>query len=118
MRDAATGAASLAKEGVETDLRGLELKEQAGGTRLRLRVRPGSRRSALLGAHGGALKLGVTAAPERGRANRAVLDLLGEALGVAPSTLALLSGAASADKVVLVPLSPATVAERLARFAG
>ena len=44
---------------------GLELDEAEGGTRMRLRVKAGARRDALLGAHAGALKLSVTAAPEK-----------------------------------------------------
>ena len=84
------------------------------GTRLRLKVRAGARRDAIVGAHGGALKLQVIAAPERGRANRAVLELLARALDLASSTLELVSGHGSPDKVVLVPLSPAEVLRRLA----
>ena len=42
----------------------LELTEIDGGTRLRLRVKPGARKNAVLGVHGGDLKVGVTAVPE------------------------------------------------------
>ncbi|MGH3056063.1 MAG: DUF167 domain-containing protein, partial [Gaiellaceae bacterium] len=42
-------------------------------TRLRLRVSPGAGRTALVGRHGDAWKVRVTEAPERGRANEAVL---------------------------------------------
>lgn len=41
----------------------------------------------------------VTAVPEDGRANRAVQDLLAEALGVAKTRLVLLRGATARDKV-------------------
>jgi uncharacterized protein (TIGR00251 family) len=93
---------------------GLELADVAGGTRLRLRVKPGARRNAILGIHDGALKLSVLAAPERGKANRAVLKLLARALGLAPGEIQLLAGHGSRDKTVLVPAPPAVVAERLA----
>ena len=85
----------------------------AGQTRLRLRVKAGAKRNALLGVHARALKLSVTAAPEKGKANKAVLGLLAETLGVAPSALKLVAGASSPDKTVLVPLSPADVAGRI-----
>jgi hypothetical protein len=91
----------------------LELQQARGGTLLKLRVKAGARRDALLGAHGGALKLSVTAPAERGRANRAVLGLLGRALGLPPSSLTLLSGQASPDKTLLVPLPPAELRARL-----
>ena len=45
-------------------------------TRLRVRVSPGAGRTALVGRHGDAWKVRVTEAPERGRANEAVLRLI------------------------------------------
>jgi uncharacterized protein YggU (UPF0235/DUF167 family) len=99
------------------DVRGLELREVRGRTRLRLRVRAGARGDAILGVHGGALRVGVTAAPERGRANRAVLRLVAAALDLPPSRLELVAGPAAADKVVAIPLAPAEVERRLSRRA-
>ena len=94
---------------------GLDLVEVAGGVRLRLRVKAGARRDAVLGVHAGALKISVTAAPERGKANRAVLALLAKRLGFPPSSIELLSGAASPDKVVLLPLDRRALLRRLLR---
>ena len=96
----------------------LELVEMAGRTRLRLRVKPGAKRNALLGVHGGALKLGVVTRPERGKANRSALKLLARELGVPASEIDLVSGASSQDKTVLVPLSPAALIERLDQALG
>lgn len=96
----------------------LELTEIAGGTRVRLRVKPGARKNAVLGVHGGALKVGVTAAPEKGKANRAVLGVLAEALDLAPSALEILSGHASQDKSVRAPLPPEEILSRLSRLIG
>ena len=92
----------------------LELTGTVKGTRLRLRVKAGARRNAIVGAHAGALKLLVTTPPEKGKANRAVLALLAEALGLAPSELELVAGRTSPNKTVLVPLAPSAVRERLA----
>lgn len=69
-------------------------------SRLRLRVSAGSRRDEIVGRHGEAWKVRVRAAPERGRANAAVLDLLAGRLGVPVSDVALLAGTTSQDKVV------------------
>jgi uncharacterized protein (TIGR00251 family) len=83
-------------------------------TRLRLRVVPGAARTELAGRHGDAWKVRVAAAPERGKANAAVLKLLSERLGVRRTELDLVSGLSSRDKVVeLHGLDEGEVARRL-----
>lgn len=79
------------------------------GTVLRLRVQPGARREGFSGTHGEALKLAVTAVPERGRANEAVLALVARVLGVPRRGVRLLSGETTRDKRVLVAAAAATV---------
>jgi uncharacterized protein YggU (UPF0235/DUF167 family) len=76
------------------------LADPAG--RLALHVTPGARgESIALGA--GKLVVKVRAKPADGAANDAVLRLLAEALGVAPSGLTLLRGATSREKLVRIP---------------
>jgi uncharacterized protein len=87
----------------------LELLPVALGTRLRLRVKPGARKTAILGVHGGALKIAVTAAPEKGKANRAVVRLLADALDLPASTVTITAGETSQDKVAEIALKPAAV---------
>jgi uncharacterized protein (TIGR00251 family) len=87
----------------------LELTSVAAGTRLRVRVKAGARTSAVGGAHGGALKISVAAVAERGKANRAVVAVLAEALGLPTSSVTIVSGKSSQDKVVVVALSVAAV---------
>lgn len=87
----------------------VEVEPADGGSRLRLRVRAGADRDALDGEHAGALRVRVTAAPEKGKANRRVLELLGEALGLPPTALRLLKGESRPDKVVWIPLEPKKV---------
>ena len=74
----------------------------AGGARLRLRVRPGGRANRLIGAHGGVLKLEVTAAPERGKANAAVIQAVARSLMVSPGAVEIVSGEASRNKTLMV----------------
>ena len=92
----------------------LELTPFPNGTRVRLRVKAGARKTAIVGVHGGALKVSVAAAPERGKANRAVLKLLAEVLGLASSGVAIVSGKSSQDKVAEVTLDVAAVCAILA----
>lgn len=85
-------------------------------TRVRLRVSPGARRTELAGRHGDGWKIRVSAAPERGRANDAVLDLLAETLELPRRSLSILSGHGSREKVILMEgIGPAETERRLER---
>jgi len=70
--------------------------------RLSLKVVPGSSRDEIVGWLGDALKVKVTAPPEKGRANEAVVALLAERLGIDTSSIAVVSGYGSPAKVVEV----------------
>lgn len=52
---------------------------------------------------GGVLLVRVTAAPEDGKANAAVIALLARALGVPKSALSVLRGATGRDKLIALP---------------
>src|SRR6476659_1835588 len=91
----------------------------AESTRLRVRVSPGAGRTALVGRHGDAWKVRVTEAPERGRANEAVLRLLAETLALPRTALTLVSGHGGREKVVeLTGMGPALIERRLASTSG
>jgi len=86
----------------------------AASTRVRLRVSPGAGRAGIVGRHGDAWKVRVTVAPERGRANEAVLRLVAEALALPRDALTLVAGHGGRDKIVeLTGLGPALVERRL-----
>ena len=87
-------------------------------TRLKLRVSPGARRPGIAGRHGDAWKVRVSEPPEDGRANEAVLRLLADALHVPRGTLALVSGHASRDKIVVLDGLEQAHTERLLASAG
>ena len=85
-------------------------------TRLRVRVSPGARSNAVLGRHGEGWKVRVTAAPEGGKANDAVLRLLAERLDLPGKSLTLVSGPSSRDKIVeLHGIDTAEAERKLAR---
>jgi uncharacterized protein len=84
-------------------------------TRLRVRVSPGAGRTAVVGRHGDAWKVRVTEAPERGRANEAVLRLLADTLTLPRTALTLVSGHGGREKIVeLTGVGPALIERRLA----
>ena len=88
------------------------------GTRtvLRLRVVPGAARTGVVGRYGAAWKVRVAAAPEAGKANEAVLDLLARTLDVPRRDMAIEAGAASRDKLVsLAGISAKDAEARLAK---
>jgi uncharacterized protein (TIGR00251 family) len=92
---------------------------EAVSTRLRLRVSPGARNAAVVGRHGDAWKIRVTAAPEGGHANDAVLRLLAETLSLPRSAVELVSGHGARDKIVqLAGLDPTQIDRRLSSAAG
>ena len=72
------------------------------GCILSVRAQPGARKSAVLGEHDGALKVAVTAPPEDGRANKALVELLRQVLKLKRSQIELLSGQTSRDKRFLI----------------
>lgn len=82
--------------------------------RLEVRVSPKASRNAITGFHSGALKVAVTAAPERGKANEAVAELLAEALDLPRGAVQVAAGHTSRSKQLEIKgLDEATVRERL-----
>ncbi len=80
----------------------IELGDHAEGCVLPVRAQPGARRAGVQGEQNGALKVAVTAPPEDGRANQALLEVLREVLKLKRSQVELLSGQTSRDKRFLI----------------
>jgi uncharacterized protein len=72
----------------------------AGGIDIEVKVVPGASRSEIVGPLGNRLKIRVAAPAERGRANRAVIHVLREWLGV--RDLEIVAGPSSPEKTVRV----------------
>ena len=68
----------------------------------RVRVQPGASHNRIEEFRDEALRVRVTAPPEKGRANAAVIDLLAEFLGLSSSRLRIVRGATSRVKVIEV----------------
>jgi len=73
----------------------------AEGATLAVRAQPNAKKNAVLGKQGEALKVAVTAPPEDGRANEAIVEVLGEWLGVKRSFIEIIRGQKNRNKVVL-----------------
>ena len=70
----------------------------AEGAEIAVRVTPKASRDRIL-VEDDAIRVYVTAVPEDGKANKAVVKLLSKALGVPKTRLDLIRGATSRDKV-------------------
>lgn len=68
--------------------------------KLQLKVAPKSSRNAVTGWIGDTLKLSVTGAPEKGKANQAVIDVLSEVLDLPRSAIRMVRGETSPTKLV------------------
>ena len=77
------------------------VREVDGGVEVSVFCQPAAARSAVIGMHGGAVKVKVKAPAHGGKANEALLELLAGALGVAPRSLSLVSGQQSRNKRIL-----------------
>jgi uncharacterized protein (TIGR00251 family) len=89
----------------------IRLESHAEGTILPVRAQPGARRSGVLGEHDGALRVAVTAAADKGKANRAIAKLLSTSFGIPQSAIELIGGGSSRQKRFLlreISLSKAT----------
>ena len=80
----------------------LDLKPHPDGVILSVRAQPGARRSEVRGLQNGALKVCVTQAPEKGKANKAIVEVLAKWLGVKKSEIELISGETASQKRFLV----------------
>jgi uncharacterized protein (TIGR00251 family) len=80
----------------------LQVTEEENRCTFRVRVQPRSRRDEVVGLHGDALKIRLTAPPVEGKANQALQAFLGERLGVSPSAVEILTGHRSRHKRVRV----------------
>lgn len=80
----------------------LLVTEGEDGCTFQVRVLPRGRRDQVVGLHGDALKVRLTAPPVKGKANRALQEFLAGRLGVSRSAVEILSGHTSRHKRVRV----------------
>ncbi len=91
------------------------VRRVADGIELRLKVVPGASRSQIVGMLGDRLKIRVAAAPEQGKANRAVVRLLSGWLGI--NGIEIVAGDSSPEKTAYVPGLQGLSAEQLQKLA-
>ena len=80
----------------------LDLQPHPNGVILLVRAQAGARRNEVRGVQEGALKVCVTQAPEKGKANKAIVEVLARWLEVRKSQIELISGETASQKKFLV----------------
>jgi uncharacterized protein len=93
----------------------IELSSHSDGIVLPVRAQPGASKNALRGEQNGMLKVSVTQIAERGKANKAIIDVLAKALGLRRSQIELIAGELQSQKRFLIrDISADDLAKRLA----
>lgn len=93
----------------------INLQTHADGILLLVRAHAGAKRSEVRDIQAGALRVSVTQAPEKGKANQAIIALLADALDLKRSQIELASGATNPQKKFLIRgIDRETLAARIA----
>ena len=80
----------------------LAVEEIDNSVVFKVKVVPGSSKTAVCGLLDDMLKIKVSAAPEKGKANKCLLDFLSKQLGLKKNAVSIISGKTSAVKGVRV----------------
>ena len=99
----------------DADVDAIAIVAHDDGSILPVVAQPGARREGLLGVRAGALRVAVTAPPDKGKANAAIQALLAAGLGCKAASIALISGATSRQKRFRIAgVAPEALRSRLA----
>jgi len=94
----------------------LELNEKDNAVTIKLRVQPRASRTEIVGEQAGAIKLRVAAPPVDGKANEECTRYLARLLKVSATSVEIISGSSSRDKVIRIHnISARRVLEALGR---
>jgi uncharacterized protein (TIGR00251 family) len=80
----------------------LDLQQSDLGVLMPVKVVPGASRSRVVGILDGALKVAVAAPPEKGKANKALIEILAESLDLPRNRVSIEQGQSSHHKIVLL----------------
>ena len=80
----------------------IKLEPHDEGVVLPVRAHASARVNGLRGQQDGALKVSVTQAPEKGKANKAIIEVLAKSLGLKRSQIELITGTTSSQKRFLI----------------
>ncbi len=95
----------------------IQLREVPEGVEIAVRAQPGAKRNAVVGEQNACLKVAVSAPPDKGRANEALIEVLADAFGIKRRQIELVSGMTSREKKFLLrEVTSSAVATRVAEI--
>jgi uncharacterized protein (TIGR00251 family) len=80
----------------------IDVRTVEGGIVVSVKVQPNASKDRVVGEHADQIKIAVTVAPEKGKANKAVIKVLSQWLGVKSSDIQIISGETSREKKVFI----------------
>ncbi len=84
-------------------------------SKLSIKVIPNSSKNEIVGLKDGVWKLKIAAPPDKGKANKELIDFLSERLGLRKADLNLIKGQASHNKLIVIDgLTEEEISRRLA----
>lgn len=87
---------------------------QCAPIRLRLKAVPGASRDQIAGVLGDRIKVRISAAPEGGKANKAICKLFAKALKIKPANIEIIAGHTNPEKTIQIDaIEPDRIAELL-----
>ena len=81
---------------------GLDITECDGGVVLAVKVVPGASKTEIVGQLNGMLKIKVSAAPQKGKANQCLIEFLAKRLSVKKSAVSIITGQTKSVKRVQI----------------
>jgi uncharacterized protein (TIGR00251 family) len=80
----------------------LNAKNESKGIQLAVKVTPNAGRDEIASFIDGVLRLKIAAPPDKGKANKELTDFLSRTLGVSKSSVAIIRGQTSRNKVITI----------------
>ena len=80
----------------------VKIREMEDGIVVSVKVQPNSSKDRVVGEYADQIKIAVTVAPEKGKANKAVIKLFAKWLGIKSSDIQIISGETLRDKELFI----------------
>ncbi len=80
----------------------VNIREVEGGVVVSVKVQPSASKDRVIGEHADQIKIAVTVAPEKGKANKAVIKVLSKWLGIKSSDIQIVFGETLREKKVFI----------------